>query len=447
MMRNPEPSPAYSAAYQQLLSTRSVLREPVPGDASSGLEGELALQAKFYGGEFGEVWKTLCGREVRLLDPGEWNREAGPDFRGVTILVDGEERLRGDLEIDLHAAGWEQHRHAVNPDFENVVLHLFFHGGQKTNFARTANHRAVLQVQLDAESHEDPSPLFAGEPIRNPDAALPLIELAARHRLAIKAARFGVVTHLQGPQKSLFQGAAAALGYRGNSVPMTLLAQRAGVRASAAPDGQGLLFGLAGFLRAEEFDLAPEESRKFLRNLWEVWWKVQDRESRLVLPPKTWKLSGSRPANHPHRRIATLSLVARAIPRLLNALDKKNPELFGRILTALEHPFWSHHWNLRGAPLPEGSSLALLGDSRKQDILINVFCPMLTLRGTDGYELLCRLEPGQVPHRIRELADWFCPELPSTMLRSANIQQGLLQLGADFRGQQSPVNILKNYHP
>lgn len=446
-MKNVQPTSAGSAAYQQLLATRSLLHEPVHGDSSPGLEGELALQAKFYGGEFGEVWKTLCGREVRLLDPGEWNREAGPDFRGITILVDGEERLRGDLEIDLHAAGWEQHGHAVNPDFENVVLHLFFQGGQKTNFARTTSHRAVLQVQLDAESREDPSPLFAGQPIRDPDAALPLIKLAARHRLAKKAARFGVLTQLQGAQKALFQGVAAALGYRGNSVPMTLLAQRTGVRASAAPDGQGLLFGLAGFLHAEEFDLAPEESRTFLRSLWEAWWKVRDRECRLVLPPKTWKLSSSRPANHPHRRIATLSLVARAIPRLLNALEKKNEALFGRILTSLEHPFWSHHWNLRGASLPEGSSLALLGDSRKEDILINVFCPMLTLRGTDGYELLCRLEPGQIPRRIRELADWFCPELTSAMLRSANIQQGLLQLGADFRGQQSPLQILKNYHP
>ena len=39
-----------------------------PSDAPTN---ELALQAGFYSGEFGTQWRSECGREVRLLDPGE----------------------------------------------------------------------------------------------------------------------------------------------------------------------------------------------------------------------------------------------------------------------------------------------------------------------------------------------------------------------------------------
>ncbi len=441
-------SPAISATiktdahrYRRVLEHfLSVCEQPGIGSPPAN---ELALQAKFYGGEFGDSWRSLCGREVRLLDPGEWNREAGPDFRNVTVLVDGEERLRGDLEIDLRASGWEQHGHAKNPEFEDVVLHLFFQSGTRRCFARTPSNRAVLQVQLFPPAGA--SVAFSGisEPLDDPAIALELISIASAHRLQKKAAKISMLEQLHGRRRALFQSLAEGFGYRQNQIPMALVAQRSGVQRAVSEDGEALLFGLAGFLRGEDFDATPNPNRKYLRSLWEKWWPLRDKESRMILPQSTWKFSGIRPANHPHRRIAALCLAARSLDRLLRAADSQNPDAFSKILSGISHPFWDTHWNLAGESLPEGSTVALVGSNRITELLTNIFGPMVAARGGDPQPCLSRLRCKPVPSSAKRIATWLCPLIPQEQLTFSHIQQGLYQLGTDFRGLESPKDLAR----
>src|SRR5581483_10093224 len=67
---------------------------------------------------------TTDGRRVRVLHPGFWNHEAGPDFRGALVQVGDEAAKSGDVEIDLVPAGWEQHSHSINPNYRKVILHV-----------------------------------------------------------------------------------------------------------------------------------------------------------------------------------------------------------------------------------------------------------------------------------------------------------------------------------
>ena len=81
--------------------------------------------------------QTTDGRAVRVLHPGFLNREAGPDFRRAIVQIGSEGPVTGDIEIDLISSGWEQHSHARNPSYQNVVLHegfcirLLWHANQK----------------------------------------------------------------------------------------------------------------------------------------------------------------------------------------------------------------------------------------------------------------------------------------------------------------------------
>src|SRR5688500_13773018 len=68
--------------------------------------------------------QTTDGRKVKVLHPGFWNHEPGPDFRKAIIQFGGERPVSGDIEIDLLPAGWEQHHHATNPAYGNVILHV-----------------------------------------------------------------------------------------------------------------------------------------------------------------------------------------------------------------------------------------------------------------------------------------------------------------------------------
>jgi hypothetical protein len=410
-------------------------------------KNELALQARFWAGEFGDHWTTLCGREVQLLDPGVWNREAGPDFREAVVLVDGTDRVRGDIELDLAASGWEQHGHATNPEFENVVLHVFFSAGRKRTYARTASHRAVLQVQLGDEFDPPPPLDLLAQPLTEVEEARRLIELAAQHRLVRKAGQAALTLHLHGPRNGFFQIVAGILGYRRNSVPMGLLAQRSGWKAAAGEDGEAFLFGLAGFLEAAPGVRPGSANCDYARELWQRWWKVRDREARLILPASAWHMGGQRPVSHPHRRVGALAAFARVLPGFWQTVDRVEAEAFQRRWTALTHPFWQTQWNLDGRALTGGKTLALVGRDRAQDLLINAFAPLVTARGEEGMRFWEGKTAGQVPEKIRELADWFCPSLPGGDLRIIRVQQGLLQLGRDFRGFVSPAALPRDFFP
>lgn len=410
--------------------------------------GELALQAKFYSGEFGDRWVTLCGKEVRLLDPGAWNREAGPDFRGVTVLVDGGEKLHGDLEMDLHSSGWEQHGHATNPAFGEVVLHFFFHEGQKRVFARNFRNESVMQVRLSQRWEKGESgggEIFSPEPIGSPADALQLIRLAAMHRLQAKAKAAATSVRLHGKKTAIFQGVARALGYKDNIIPLSLLAQRSGWKTASSALGEPYLFGLAGFLSGEDFDFASGDTRRYLCGLWEEWWKIRDAENRLVLPPEAWKFSGIRPANHPHRRVAALRGVAQETGPLTDAVERGDLAAFENCLLRIKHPFWGRHWNLKGGELPLGKEVALIGKNRIADIAANLFVPLLAEEKEDAFSLWEKIRPGQTPAKVLDYSAWLCPSLPEKSLVSAAVQQGILQLGNDFRGKESPRSLLARY--
>jgi hypothetical protein len=441
----PETLRAASRRYAQLAGEDAVLREAPPGIDEFAAEGELVLQSRFFAGEFGDEWMTECGRRVRMLDPGMWNREAGPDFRNATVIFDGNEKCTGDLEIDIDSTSWETHGHAGNPDFENVILHCFFREGSRRAFARTRSNRSVPQVRLGPLVDGPKLSRSMPEPAQSLESALALVELAAQHRLACKARSLHLLHSLHGPQESLFHALAQALGFRHNSMPLTVLAQRCGYKIAASAQGEALLFGLAGFLEQPRPDSEIGRQTPYLVRLWKDWWKLREREQRLILPASAWKIGGNRPANHPHRRVAALHLVAGILPGLGKALESAEERLFASQLRGLQHPFWSSHWNLSARMLAGGKPVGLVGENRVRDILVNVFVPSLVARGKEAFDAWKRLVPGQIPARVRDVADWLLPGFPLEAMRSAACQQGLLQLGRDFLGNESPRTLEQRY--
>ena len=233
---------------------RSVRDELLPASSMP----EIELQARWFSGEFGREFQTVDGHAVRVVQFGIWNREAGPDFAEAVISIDGGAPLRGAIELDLDARDWERHGHATNPAYEGVILHLFFHSGGATAFARTPLNRSVPQAQLDlraiAGAPPNPTPLAAPgrcvAPLRELD--LPtvrgVLEGAAQYRLQRKATRLARLRETHGDDEALYQALAETLGYKSNKLPFALLSQRLPVRTlRKRGDIDALLFGVAGF--------------------------------------------------------------------------------------------------------------------------------------------------------------------------------------------------------
>jgi hypothetical protein len=71
------------------------------------------------------ILKTVSGKPVKIMFPGRWNTDAGPDFKDVIIEIDNKV-LRGDVEIDLQTYNWNSHNHNENPNFNSVILEVVY---------------------------------------------------------------------------------------------------------------------------------------------------------------------------------------------------------------------------------------------------------------------------------------------------------------------------------
>jgi hypothetical protein len=282
---------------------------------------ELELQARWFAGEFGKNFVSETGDKIDIVQFGTWNRESGPDFSDAAISVNGSEPLRGCIEIDLVDRNWDLHGHSVNPGFEETVLHVFVDKSDREFFTRTKLNRNVPQVRIDPtalpEAFSANIPLArpgrCQAPLRNlPDERLrTVLDAAAQFRLQKKSARIWAKIDNHGADEALFQEIAAALGYKENKLPFMLAAQRVSLKTlrQNVDDAEGILFGIAGFLESPDLAVYKKSAQNYVRHLWDRWWPHRDEFQRLILPAKIWKLSSTRPVNHPQRRLAALSIL------------------------------------------------------------------------------------------------------------------------------------------
>lgn len=341
---------------------------------------------------------ALDGRPVRVLHPGFWNREPGPDFKDAVIQLGSGLTLVGDVEVDLHPAGWFGHGHATNPAYDRVVLQVVWEPGSRPV------DRAVVAVSdvLDCPL-EEMAPWLEDEAIQrlpvttqgrccgplsrvDRDRTEALLDEAARVRLNRKVAEFAARGRSVGWETVLWEGVFGALGYRENSWPMRRLAE---IAARQLPKGnvlvcEAMLFGIAGLLPP---GMRQGEGSAYVQGLWDIWWEEQAAWKELILPRKAWRIVGVRPLNHPQRRLA---LAARWIAdptwinrvrAFLNLEGKRRTSIswFVRELcdgfNSTSEAFWRSHWTLRAGD--RSGLLPWIGPARATDLAINVFLPWM----------------------------------------------------------------------
>lgn len=408
------------------------------------IPNELELQARWFAGEFGRTFETVTGEPVEVVQFGFWNREAGPDFQDAAIRIGGGAVRHGAIEIDLLDRNWELHGHAVNPAFDDAILHIFLQRSGVEFFARTSAHRNVPQVQLDPAALRDAStaivPLaHAGRcvaPLRDLTAEriAAILEEAARFRLQQKANRLRQRIEAHDLNEVLFQAIAEALGYKQNRTPFVLLTQRLPLAflLEHREDSEALLFGVAGFLDAPDLNVLRKSTRSYLRSLWDRWWKYREQFSRLILPTKIWKTSGARPMNHPHRRLGALAALMTEWKTVLALARDGNATALISFFHALKHDFWNFHYTLAAGSTK--TSVALIGDSRAAEILANVIYPLAVndKHGIwDDYKTL-RAQLSNQAARIAAARLFAQDPRQRDFLRTVVGQQGLLQIYEDF---------------
>src|SRR5205807_2980678 len=223
-------------------------------------------------------------------------------------------------------------------------------------FTRTKSNRNISQVCIDPRTL--PEAFTANVPLARPgrcqaplkdlpeERVASVLDAAAQFRLRQKANRIRNKIDAHGRDETLFQEIASALGYKENKLPFTLLAQRLPLQflRENVQHCEALLFGTAGFLETPDLDIYKKSAREYVRQLWDRWWPHRENLQRLVLPAKAWHISGTRPVNHPQRRLAALAVLAREWPRLQRASGKSSVAAANDFFQTLAHPFWNFHY-------------------------------------------------------------------------------------------------------
>jgi hypothetical protein len=408
------------------------------------IPNELELQARWFAGEFGKQFASTTGDKIDIVQFGTWNREAGPDFRDAAIRVNDGDPIRGCIEIDVLDRNWETHGHAINPQFDDTVLHVFIEKSEREFFTRTSAHRNVSQVRIDQatlpEAFSANIPLAHSGRCQAPLKGLPearvrsVLDAAAQFRLQRKCTRLRAKIDNHGRDEALFQEMAAALGYKENKLPFTLMAQRLPLKLlrENVRDAEALLFGVAGFLEAPDLAVYQKSSKTYVRELWDRWWPHRDDLQRIILPAKTWRIVSTRPSNHPQRRLAALSILAREWSALQKSLMQYRAADVGKFLNALDHPFWKSHYTLTAEPAAK--EMTLIGKSRVAEILANAIFPFWHAHDVDLSAEYAKL-PAQLSNRTLETAAtrlFGDDPRQRDFLKTVAHQQGLLQIYEDF---------------
>jgi hypothetical protein len=416
--------------------------------AACALPPELELQALWFSGAFGRNFRTTCGKTVRIIQFGEWNRGAGPDFIQAAVEIDGEPRS-GPLELDPDSSAWEAHGHATNPAFRDVVLHVVFQNAGRTGFIRNCENREIPQVLITETQLSDAlnrpqrevaiaHPGRCVYPLKNltPGAVSSLLDEAAVYRANIKATRWLKTEDAHGRDAALFQATAETLGYRGNSLAMKLLSQRAplSLLKTEGPAAEAVLFGTAGFLSPRLHEQAPPDTRDYLRGLWDDWWKSRARFEATGNRAIPWKTHGQRPANHPHRRVGALSALLNVWPqyrRLALARPFAHKPLVD-FLHALDHPFWSRRHTLTSAAAP--GRISLFGKTHALELIANHLAPLAMHEGGMSFRSYHKLRNSSPNDKVKRCAIrlFGSTKTAEPWTRRVCHHQALLQIYQDF---------------
>jgi hypothetical protein len=372
--------------------------------------------------------KTSHGEPVSVENPGRWNLEAGPDFRGAVLRI-GRERRRvaGDAEIHIFSNDWKNHGHQTDPRYQNVRFHItwFNEPADPSRFPpgtvqiSLSDHCAIDLDCIDVTAYPYSEPRAScAFPMsgKNPDEIFQTLENAGMERLRQKTRRMAWLMNGRGAAQALYEESAAALGYKNNKMPFRNLARTVPLAALAQygddwETAYAVLLGISGLLPKQPGKTWSAEAKKYFRSLWDCWWREEHKWEDLPRMTRAdWNFAGLRPLNHPVRRLCALAQYAAA-----------------GSFQGLEKCFWTEHIGWTGKKKPA----ELVGEGRLRTMELNVFVPFRLAQGDAA--VLENLPAEPLNCVMKETAyTLFGPDHSPKLYRSALARQGLIQIFNDL---------------
>jgi hypothetical protein len=331
---------------------------------------------------------SVNGSKIRILHPGELNKDSGPDFFNARLEVDGV-TLAGNIEIHVNSSDWLRHDHQNDPSYNNLVLHVVY----KHDKLIEQNREHNVEV-LELKDYVDPSILVKYESLVSSDYTLACsgqistvdglklrswLQRMLIERLENKVQVIRNIFEVCGNDhaQTFYLLLARNFGFKVNSEPFELLAKHLPLHilmkhASSLFQLEALLYGCAGFLNEQYEHKYPQQ----LQNEFEF---LKTKYKLKEIDPNLWKFLRLRPANFPTVRIWQFAMLMHKCPDLFS-----KPETFCSVkelseAVSYDHEgYWKDHYRFDSPPI---STLGGLGKGSIENIVINTLAPFLFFFG------------------------------------------------------------------
>ncbi len=357
---------------------------------------------------------TTDGQPIEVLQPGQHNRAAGPDFAQAVLTIGGL-RWAGAVECHVLSSDWARHGHSADPAYARVVLHVVWQHDQDVYLPDgtclpVLELRGLLTPHLLARYRQLMERLAPG-PACLPQLALvpPLVatamqERALLERLQAKAEHLEALYQASGRdwEETAYRALAYAWGLPANGHAFLQLAEALPMRQLRRLAGQplsveALLLGQAGLLGQPEPEPADALTAAFeARARYHTAAQAppdahQDallreyayQAGRLRLPPPpppgTLATGRMRPAQQPALRLAQLAALLANTPPLFDLMRS-----YTQVAELVAHfrVTASGYWQLRYNFGPAGKcGSPTVGHAQALSLVANAVAPLLAAYG------------------------------------------------------------------
>ncbi len=334
---------------------------------------------------------TFDGIPIQIIDFGEYNTDAGPDFLNARIQI-GSTLWAGNVEMHVKASEWLKHKHQEDRAYDNVILHVVF---ENDEIICRKNGEAITTLELRKRIPPNLSSQYLR--LLNSETWIP----CQYHFLGISDITKSLwidrllVDRLEGKMMDLskaltdngqhwemtfYHRLARNFGSKINSEPFELLAQKTPLLTLAKHKNslfqiEALLFGQAGFLQEDYVDDYPKELKK-------EYLFLQKKYNLTPLLPVIWRFMRLRPANFPTVRLAQFAALIHHSTHLFSkVLEAGTLETTQQLFKDIEvSEYWQSHYKFDKASKPQ---LKKLGQSTIDLFTMNTVVPFLFFYGRE----------------------------------------------------------------
>lgn len=297
---------------------------------------EIELQYAWNSVPNDQVFVTENGSKIKVLYPGQWNLESGPDFLNARLVIDDKD-LIGDIEIHTYPGDWFAHGHTYDPKYSNVVLHVVRHEYRSTSTQEKLfsipllvfPDAAIKELLKSKNSSKKYHPGLCAVKLKNRSLSSlsDYFSCIGQRRLQNKMLSFLSEIIAIGAEAALMKHIFEACGYKNNRNEFLELYRRFASYSSllTSLEKEAILWGESGFLSKTNFSKQDKDIKIYVSALWNEWWKLRKEHNSDEIK---WSRGNVRYTNSPWRRVAGLII-------LLNLLSF-NPLKF--LLDVFEKP-------------------------------------------------------------------------------------------------------------